>query len=164
MDLELHVTGKKLGWAFCLQAIWILATISILQIGLGTCSVAEEACFQAGQTMSAFMFTLTFPSGILFVLSSEVMYGWGSIHSAAAYFLFWLGFFLVGLVQWLVLIPRIFESNKFTSLGLSAAKPSLRTARRRRKRRSRIKPSPAIEVFDVDGSTPVERIFKHSNN
>src|SRR3977135_2522605 len=109
MDFELHVTGKKLGWGFCLKAIWILVTVSILQIGLGTCVAGESPCIQAGVTMEGFMLVLSFPSCVvLFVLFPFV--GWESIHSATDYALLWLGTFVTGYLQWFFLVPKFFEA------------------------------------------------------
>ena len=160
MDFELHVTGKKLGWGFCLKAVWIVVTVSILQIGLGTCLAGDSPCFQAGMTMEGFMFVLTFPSSVLFVILSPVIFGWESIHSITGYFLFWLGMFVVGLVQWFFLAPKLFEGDIITSLGLIPKVSSRPGAPTRRKCRSRIQNSRDVKPFDADGHTPIERVLR----
>jgi hypothetical protein len=162
MDFELHVTGKKLGWGSCLKAIWILVTVSILQIGLGTCAAGESPCIQAGMTMEGFMFVLSFPS--CYVLFLWPFVGWENIHSMTDYALLWSGAFVAGYVQWFFLVPKLFEARGFTSLGLNSKAGLQRGASSRRKRRSRHHTSHEIKSFDPDGSTPVERVFRGDRN
>jgi hypothetical protein len=158
MDFELHVTGKKLGWGFCLKAIWILVTVSILQIGLGTCAAGESPCIQAGVTMEEFMFLLSFPS--CYVLFLWLFVGLESVHSMTDYAWLWLGAFVAGYVQWFFLVPKLFEAKGITSLGLNSKTRLQRAVSSRRKRHSRGHTSHEIKSFDPDGSTPVERVFR----
>jgi hypothetical protein len=162
MAFELHVTGKKVGWSFCFKAAWIFVTVSILLMGLGTCLAGESPCFQAGMNMEGLMFFLSFPSGLLFVIWSPVFFGWESIHSPTDYVLFWLGAFVVGYLQWFFLMPKLFESNGITSLGLIGKAP-LRDRARARRKRHRAHPSHKLNPFDADGSTPLERVLRGSD-
>jgi hypothetical protein len=159
MDFELHVTGKKLGWGFCLKAIWSLVTVSILQIGLGTCAAGESPCIQAGVTMEGFMFALSFPTSYV-LLALSPFAGWENIHSMTDYAWLWLGAFVAGYVQWFFLVPKLFEAKGITSLGLNSKASLQRAVSRRRKRRFRRHTSHEIKSFDPDGSTPVERVFR----
>jgi hypothetical protein len=161
MAFELHVTGKKLGWSFCLKAIWIIVTVSILLMGLGTCLAGESPCFQAGMTMSGLMFFLSFPSCLLFVIWSPVIYGWETILSPTEYVLFWLGAFVVGYLQWFFLVPKLFESRSITSLGLIRQAPLRHGARRRKRHRSH--PAHKLKPYDANGGTPLERVFMASD-
>jgi hypothetical protein len=160
MHVELRVTGKKLRWLFCLKAAWIIAAVVVLLIGLGGCLVGETPCFQAGQSMEGFMFILSFPSCILFLVWYPVIYGWASIHSPVDYVLFWLGAFVVGYVQWFVLIPRLFATPVLTSLNLVRGARSKRSSRRRRRKQPvRTLAADELKPFDAEGKTPIERVF-----
>ena len=166
MHVELRVTGKRVGWLFCLKLAWILAAVAVLMIGFGTCLAGETPCFEAGLTMEGFMFILSLPSSIFFVLWSPVIYGFEGIHSPAQYVLFWLGAFVVGLVQWFVLVPKLFRSKTITTLGLTTpfrSKP--RRSKHRpggRRKRESVQTRIELKPFDSEGKTPIERVFTAS--
>ena len=159
MHVELRVTGKKLGWLFCLKAAWIVVAVTVLLIGLGTCLAGENPCFEAGMSMEGFMLLLSFPSSILFRLWFPVFYGVESIHYPVDYILVWLGFLLVGYLQWFVLIPRLFAAPVITSLALARKLGSKPASQRRRKRCARRFATHEIKPFDEQGKTPIERVF-----
>ena len=159
MHVELRVTGKKLGWLFCLKAVWIVAAVSVLLIGLGTCLAGDNPCFEAGISMEGFMLLLSFPSSILFLLWFPVFYGAESIHYPVDYILFWLGAFVVGYLQWFVLIPRLFAAPVTTSLGFARKLRSKPASKRRRKRCVRPFATYEMKPFDQEGKTPIERVF-----
>src|SRR5882672_7751185 len=100
MDLELRVTRKEIGWRFIVKLAWIVSSLSVMLIGLGACIPGEGPCTEAGYTMEGFMFFLSFPSSIVFFLLAPVFYGWDSVRYPGAYFLLWLGAFVVGYLQW----------------------------------------------------------------
>jgi hypothetical protein len=160
MHVELRVTGSKLGWLIFLKAAWIAATLVALLIGLGTCLAGEEPCFQAGESMEPLMFFISFPSSVLYFVWSPEIFGWYTIHAPFDYFLFWLGAFVVGYVQWFVAIPRLFGTPLITSLNLAGGTRSkTRSNRRRRARRVRILETNKVKPFDAEGKTPIERVF-----
>src|SRR6266446_1548375 len=163
MHVELRVIGKKLHWPFYLKVVWIFATVVLLLIGLGSCLAGEEPCFAAGQPMQVFMFLLSFPSGVIFFICSLPIYGSGGIRTPMNYFSFWLGAFVVGYVQWFVLIPRL-AAPAITSLNLGAGAPPKHRSRRRRKRRALERLAiNEVKPFDAEGKTPIERVFKAHN-
>src|SRR5437764_1665784 len=159
MHMELRVIGKKLNWPFYLKVVWIFATIALLLIGLGSCLAGEEPCFAAGQPMQVFMFLLSFPSSVAFFLCSSVIFGFGGIQTPMNYFSFWLGAFVVGYVQWFVLIPRL-AAPAITSLNLSAGTRPRHRSRRRRKRRAveRLVIN-EVKPFDAQGKTPSDSVY-----
>jgi len=163
MHVELRVIGKKLHWPFYLKVVWIFATVVLLLIGLGSCLAGEEPCFAAGQPMQVFMFLLSFPSSVIFFICSLPIYGSGGIQTPMNYFSFWLGAFVVGYVQWFVLIPRL-AAPAITSLNLGAGAPPKHRSRRRRKRRAveRLAIN-EVKPFDAEGKTPIERVFNAHN-
>lgn len=158
MHVELRVTGKKLGWLFFLKATWIVAASIVLLIGLGTCLAGDTPCFEAGLSMEGFMLLLSFPSCILFFLWAPIIYGAESIHYPVDYVFFWLGAFVVGYLQWFVLIPRLFAAPLITSLGLLHKASSKSGSKRRRKRHVPLAQHEP-KAFDEDGRTPIEKVF-----
>ena len=158
MHVELRVTSRELGWPSVLQLAWIVATLSVLLIGLGTCIPGEEPCFEAGNLMAEIMLCFSFPTGVFFFLSTALL-GFDSVHHPGNYFEVWLGAFLVGYVQWFVIVPHIFGRSLITSLGLTRPEPLKRDAGRRKRKRRRHLRGGTRERFDTQGKTPVERMI-----
>jgi hypothetical protein len=157
MHVELRVTSRELGWPFILQGAWVVATLSVLLVGLGACTAGEDPCVAAGNLMAEFMLCLSFPLGVFFFVSAA-LFGWESVHNSAHYFEIWLGAFVVGYIQWFVLVPNIFGRSLITSLGLTRPEPLKRDASgRKKKRRAHLRRKP--ERFDTQGKTPVERMI-----
>jgi hypothetical protein len=159
MHLELRVTRKKLGWLFLLKAAWIVAASIVLLVGLGSCLAGDTPCFEAGQLMEGFMLLLSFPSCILFFLWAPLIYGAETIHYPADYVFFWLGTFVVGYLQWFVLIPRVFADPLITSLGLAHKVLPKSDSKRHTKRHLRHLSVHEPKPFDEAGRTPLERAF-----
>ena len=161
--MELRVTGKKLHWPFYLKIVWIFATVVLLLVGFGSCLAGEEPCFAAGQPMQVFMFLLSFPSSIMFYICSLPAYGSGGIQTPLNYFSFWLGAFVVGYLQWFVLIPRL-ASPAITSLNLGdGTRPKCPSRCRRKKRALNGLAINEVKPFDAEGKTPIERVFGAHN-
>jgi hypothetical protein len=163
MHVELRVVGKKLHWPFYLKVVWIVATVVLLLVGLGSCLAGEEPCSAAAQPMQVFMFLLSFPSSVMFYICSLPIYGSGGVHTPMDYCSFWLGAFVVGYLQWFVLIPRL-AAPAITSLNLGAGTRPKHRSRRRRKRQAveRLAMN-QVKPFDTDGKTPIERVFGAHN-
>ena len=159
MHIELGVTKKKLGWLFVLKVAWIVATVTVLLIGLGTCLAGDGPCLKAGRSMQGFMLLLSFPSSVLFLLSFSGIYGQETIHYPVDYVLFWLGTVVVGYLQWFVAVPGILATPDITTLGLSRKARSKPVSKRRRRHRIRTRPVYEMKHFDEAGKTPIERVF-----
>jgi len=139
--------------------------VAVLMIGFGTCLAGHTPCFEAGLTMEGLMFLLSLPSSIFFLLWSPVIYGLDGIHSPAQYILFWLGAFVVGFVQWFVLVPKLFRSKMITTLGLTTPLRSKHKRSKRRPGRRRKQELPVLielRPFDNEGNSPLERVFTAS--
>lgn len=108
----------------CLQTAWLSTAISILVMGTSLCVATDEACFQSGDSMMFLMFWLTFPCGVLFLLVSEIFLDGGGTHFPSDFITVWMILMCGGLVQWFVLVPRLFEKRKFVTLDLVAAAPT----------------------------------------
>ncbi len=109
--------------------------------------------------MEVLMFFLSFPASIFFFLWAPVIYGWEGIHAPGDYFLLWLGAFVVGYVQWFVLVPRIFAMPLITSLGLNEPVTLKPRSRRRKKKGKRHLTPNQPKPFDEDGKSPLERLI-----
>lgn len=70
------------------------------------------------------MFWLTFPCGVLFLIPSEIFLDGGGTHFPSDFITVWTILMCGGLVQWFVLVPRLFEKRKFVTLDLAAAAPA----------------------------------------
>lgn len=159
MHVELGVTKKKLGWLSLLKVAWIVATVTVLLIGFGTCLAGDGPCLKAGRSMQGFMLLLSFPSSVLFLLSFSEIYGRETIHYPVDYVLFWLGTVVVGYLQWFVAVPSILATPVITTLGLSRKAHSKPVSKRRRRHRMRTQPVYEMKHFDEAGKTPIERVF-----
>jgi hypothetical protein len=159
MHVELRVVGKKLPWPFYLKVVWIFATVVLLLVGFGSCLAGEEPCSAAAPPMQVFMFLLSFPSSVIFFICSLPIYGSGGIQTPMNYVSFWLGAFVVGYLQWFVLIPRL-AAPAITSLNLGVGTGPKHRSRRRRKRRAVEQfATNEVKAFDAEGKTPIERVF-----
>jgi len=101
----------------CLQIIWLSAAVAILFMGTDMCVSTDAACYQAGQTMLFLMFWLSFPTSILFVIGALIFLD-GAVHSPSDFIFSWFVMGLSGLLQWFVVMPRLFETHHFTVLNL----------------------------------------------
>jgi hypothetical protein len=159
MHIELGVTKKKLGWLFLLRVAWIVATVTVLLIGFGTCLAGDDPCLKAGRSMQGVMLLLSFPSSVLFLLSFSEIYGRETIHYPVDYVRFWLGTAVVGYLQWFVAVPSILATPVITTLGLSPKARSKPASKLRRRHGTRTRPVYDIKHFDEAGKTPIERVL-----
>jgi len=104
----------------CLKIAWLAAAIAILFMGTDRCVSTDAACYQAGQTMLFIMFWLSFPTSILFVIAALMCLD-GAVHSPSDFIISWAVMALSGLLQWLVVVPHLFERNRLTLLNLAMA-------------------------------------------
>src|SRR6266404_7734183 len=158
MHVELRVTSRELGWSFILQLAWIVASLSVLLIGLGTCIPGEEPCSAAGNLMVQIMLCLSFPTGVLFFVAMAIL-GWDSIHTPGTYFEVWLGAFVLGYLQWFLLVPYIFGRSVVTSLCLDPPEARKHDSPRRKKKRRRRLRQTERPMFDTNPRTPMERLI-----
>jgi hypothetical protein len=105
----------------CLKISWLSAAVVILLMGSGMCAANDEACYQAGGAMFLLMFWLSFPSGLVFSLAALAFVDHESIHYPSDFISAWLVMALGGLLQWFVIVPRLFEKRYFTQLNLSCS-------------------------------------------
>jgi len=102
----------------CLNIAWLAAAIAILFMGTDMCVSTDAACYQAGQTMLFFMFWLSFSTSLLFVIAALMCLD-GAVHSPSDFIISWAVMVLSGLLQWLVIVPHLFERNRLTLLNLA---------------------------------------------
>lgn len=149
----------KSGIKLCLRTAWLTAAIVVLLMGTDLCNATDEACFQAGETMSFFMFLLSFPTGTLFVLISIVLLDFGGIHHLSNYITVWLIMTCGGYLQWFIVLPRLFAKPDLTVLNLRANAPADAPAVEARQSRRRSKQIKSASAFDRRGRTPLERVI-----
>ena len=157
--------GSNIRWTLVVKCVWLGAGLSFWQIGLGNC-IAEPSCWFALETMEHILCVMSFPSGVLFLLVSQVFIAVGlSIHVEALpirYTFESLGMLGAGYLQWFHIVPALFGNQKLTLLSLTHATPSRpldketpsRRVRRTQARTARIQP------FDKAGRTPLERAIR----
>lgn len=99
--------------AIALKTIWILLNVSVLAVMLVNHSKQD---WEAQILMAYALLALSFPLGLVFQLFINVV-GLLLIHYFGAAFpdsyvvlvLTWLGFFLIGYLQWFKLVPLLFR-------------------------------------------------------
>ena len=145
----------------CLKTAWLTTATVLLFMGTNLCVSTDSSCFAAGETMLLFMTILSFPMGVVFVFASIFFLGTEGVHSPSDYITVWLIMACGGLLQWFIVIPRLFAKRDFTTLNLRQEDLPLKgllvgdqpTSARAPKR---IKP---ISAFDNRGRTPLERVI-----
>ena len=166
----------------CLKTAWLVAALMILLVGTNVCVSTDEACSAAGETMFLFMFLLSFPIGLVFLLISMIFVESAGGHYPSDYIIAWFILACGGCCQWFILVPRLFAKPTLTLLDLrqirepsnavsqssTAATPSsietsqgrslpsvdvAATSIRTRKVRNHVVP------FDRRGRTPLERVI-----
>jgi len=93
-------------------------------MGTTSCVSTDEACFQAGESMFFLMFWLSFPASLPFSIASFIFIGHESIHYPADFITAWMILACGGLLQWFVIVPRLFQRGDLTVLNLREAPPS----------------------------------------
>jgi len=95
---------------YFLMPSWIIATVWLLYSGLVAPAPVDVKDLHVG--MSIWMLVLTFPLGLLVFFGSDVAtapfgqyFGVAWAHHPEFYCFIWACFFLVGILQWLVLVP-----------------------------------------------------------
>jgi len=104
----------------CLKVAWLSAAIIILLMGTNLCASSDEACFQSGESMFFLMFWLSFPASLVFSLTSLILLDSGSIHYPSDFITAWIVMTCGGVLQWFVIVPRLFQKPSFTLLNLKA--------------------------------------------
>lgn len=153
---------RGINWKFVCKVVWVLLSLSILQMGLRTCLDDPYLCANAENEMLPSMFLLSFPAGLVAFL---FVYPFVESGTPLNYSALWLFMFVAGFVQWFILIPNL-GGPRLITLGLSTPRdlteadlnvieprPARQTRSRRRTRRS-------IPAYDRNGLTPLERAIK----
>ena len=152
IELNLNLKGKT---------VWIVTCLSLLQVGFGSILGLSETS-PAGFPFFPFlslMLLMSFPAALLPVLTVD-SYMPGDISPLAQYCTLWFCMFVIGYLQWFVLVPRMRRPG-LTSLGLSnACTTSTRISqkrRRRRRRRAKLDNQPIPPRFCTKGLSPLQR-------
>jgi hypothetical protein len=165
----------------CLKTGWCVAALVILLTGTNMCVSNDGACAAASDTMLSFMFLLTFPTGIVFALISMLVFEAAGGNYPSDYILAWCIIASGGCLQWVIIVPRLFDRPKFTVIDLKPAQlstpvmapvpiatapsppattqnsyvPPPPTDKTKRAPKRRNRPTP----FDGHGRTPLERVI-----
>jgi len=107
----------------CLKTAWLVAAVAILFMGMTMCVSSGEACVQAGNTMLASMFLITFPTGILFFPIMMIFVDPGSIPQPSDFITAWFIMMCGGLLQWFLIVPSLFDKPGLTTLNLETPAP-----------------------------------------
>ena len=142
---------------------WVLASIAVLLMCVDSCVLAGGECFRGGEHMLVCMVFITLPCGLLYPLGLSLLFDSLSVDNPVTYFLLWLGAFIVGYLQWFVIVPGLFSLRGITTLKLTenrkfdAKKKKGRARRRRKKILKARRESCASTQWDEHGRTPLER-------
>jgi len=110
----------------CLKIAWLSAAIIILLMVTNLCTSSDQACFQGGESMFSLMFWLSFPASLVFSFASLIFLDSGSIHYPSDFITAWIVMTCGGVLQWFVIVPRLFQKPSFTLLNLKASQAVLR--------------------------------------
>lgn len=168
----------------CLKTAWCVAALTILLVGTNMCVSTDEACSAASDTMLFSMLLLAFPTGVVFLLVSMIIFESAGGHYPSDYIFAWFIMACGGCLQWFIIVPRLFDKPGFTTIDLkpiqvpageippvapvpsqplitisqSSQAPSVVKARKSQapKRKNR------VVAFDSRGRTPLERVIDRS--
>jgi|GEM_PF-1148789 hypothetical protein len=110
--------GERIKGYGMVKSLWVLSSVAALAVEFirqsGLLRVVSDDQF----VLAAFMFVLSFPSGILVMATNHVCANAGCLPSGRmGMFFFWSLFFVAGYVQWFVLIPALWARIKMRRSG-----------------------------------------------
>lgn len=148
----------------CLKTAWLTTVVALLLMGANLCVSTDTTCFEAGARMIVFMFILSFPTGFLFLLVS-ILFLPESFHAPSQYITVWLIMAIGGLLQWFILLPRLFAKRDLTILNFRQAEsplevPPSSSQSSSAARRKRFRP---ISPFDNRGRSPLKRVITRAS-
>lgn len=155
------MTFRDIQWMLIVKSAWLTAVFAIWLMGLGSC-MTEPQCWFAGYTLLPFIFLLSFPGSLLFLIFNGILIGLGLAFGVSApfqYTYFAMGAIASGYLQWFHLVPAIFGKRKLTILSLSKreifplAEPELKL---QTPAMQAVSPMQAL-AFDKSGRSPLER-------
>jgi hypothetical protein len=136
--------SERLKWF--LWAAWLLAGFFLLALPVFLPSYPGALVTPIGISTAA-MFVLSFPASLLSPLLSPIaglILGVNQNSIAGAYINLNV-LFLLGAVQWLVVVPRFLRGKRATQVSETLILPEY--------------VQPIVEAFDSESRTPVERVF-----
>jgi hypothetical protein len=142
-----------------LAVAWLTAVLVVLVMGSGLCASAEQACFNSGETMLVIMFSLSFPTSVVFLILAMFFVEYSSIQTTSDYITAWFIMAFGGLLQWFFLAPRILKKTDLVLLNLRSTTTTPRTVKTAMRKASAV---PKIRHFDIEGRTPLERVISRS--
>ncbi|HEV7395921.1 MAG TPA: hypothetical protein VGN86_05370 [Pyrinomonadaceae bacterium] len=154
--------GIKLSFIF--QALWLTSTLSIWQIGIGSC-LTEPNCATARYRIWPLLWDLSFPASFILYLINDLVVRLGfviELREPIQYVLLGLGVIFVGYLQWFCILPYLFRKKDFVILlPAQIESPGSQINRENN--------SPGLEsgrfaLFDNEGRTPLERAMIGKND
>ena len=171
----------KKQFILCVKVAWTVAALIILLMYAGACGSDNQACSLIDGTTLVLMGILTFPSGVLCVVTAAIVCGLISGEVPYAAFTTWFLMLVGGCLQWYIVVPYLLEEPRLTLLNLNSTltEPSTRVESSEVKFTSPIEASPSTTVpaieaprkplprkrhnqvlaFDKCGRTPLERVI-----
>ncbi len=145
---------------------WVLTSVAIFLLGVDPCLLQVGGCSGTSVFMLIAMTILTLPSGLFYLAVIGLLFNHSDFADPVVYFLLWLVAFIIGYVQWFVVVPGLCTlGGTMTTLGLAKGgtfegKKKKRRARTRRRRKKILKAPPegvGLAQWDERGRTPLER-------
>jgi len=137
--------SERLRWFW--GGAWLAANFFLLALPVFLPSYPYSLVTPIGISTAA-MFTLSFPASVFALVLSpvaELILGIDA-HSIGGLYFNLSMIFLLGAVQWFSIVPRIWRGNRKNHLSETAILPEYI-------------PPVAVEAFDSESRTPVERVF-----
>lgn len=140
----------------CLKTVWLVAATMIFIAGTSLCFSTDPNRFQAADTMFFLMFLISFPTGLCFLVASSIFLDGGNFNQPSQFITTWMLLTGGGLLQWFVLVPRMFEEHPYTTLNLEITAPPQRLVAKQAETRTEGNAlSSAIPAFGAVGNDSV---------
>jgi hypothetical protein len=160
------MTGRRTNWVLLGKCAWLAVNLSIWLMGVGTC-MTEPHCWLAKSDLLPFLFLLSFPGSILFLIINNLLIENGYFFDAfpALHYTFLsMGALTVGYFQWFHFLPALFGKQEITVLSLNQemkAGTSKQEAPTKQSQPVQIN-APRVQPFDNAGRSPLERVINRN--
>jgi hypothetical protein len=151
---------REIKWGIILKVLWLTTTLSIWQMGLGSCLIQPD-CDLARRSIWPLLWLFSFPGGFILALINDLFVSFGFALDTSIpveYAGLGLGAILVGYIQWFHVFPALLRKKDFVVLLLSPSARSLPGYKKPRSSSFEFDTS-LVAPFDDIGRTPLERVI-----
>src|SRR3982751_2560163 len=155
--VDLVTRFRNVRWLLAVKIFWLSANLILWLLGLGCC-FADNDCWLAMNIFLPYIYIISLPGSALFLVLNQFFNATDlalSVSPMLDYTFLALGALVFGYIQWSILGRIVFgRAPHFTSIFMKHE-----TANPPQQYLPEVNPRTEFVLFDVEGRTPLERIF-----